>query len=136
MTSLHQPTNDLHKSYCDALGIQLALSMATERMWLESHNQGLTPDDVKLCLEGRLKSNRINNYKFSLTLRSIAGDDEAVANCMNEAAIARATARIKVMDAGKASVLKATHRPTEMPSTPAKAIGDVKLLSDLRKAAS
>ncbi len=126
---------DLHDAYCSALAIELPLTMTFERWWLAASNNGLTPDHVRLCVKERLRFNLGNSFKKGLELRHLIRDEDDVAIMLNEAAVVRANTRIKVMEPAKASVLRATGRSDEVPTSEAKRVGDLELIERLRRAA-
>lgn len=132
MTSLHSQINSLHQAYLDATGYELALNMVTERFWLTAHQWGITPDDVKLVVKGRIKRNLTLNYKRSLLIHRLVGDEECLAEFTNELAEIRAHMRKPVFDNGKVVVLEATGRETEPEQRPARHISEV--FETMRKA--
>lgn len=138
MTSLNTAVNELHEAYCSAMAIEpedLPMTLTFESWWLRASLSGVTCDHVRLVVKARLAFNRTSGMRKGIELRHLIRSDEDVAILMNEVAVIRATQRIKVLDAGKASVLRATHRPATAPEGEAKHVADIELVAALRKAA-
>ncbi len=64
-------------------------------------------------------------HEECLCIRNIAGTEEAVANALEEVAVVKAKMRVKVFDAGKREVLRATGRSDEPEQGRAVPISDV-----------
>ena len=103
----------LHQAYCDATGYELSLNSSSERIWLAVHRFGFSADDVKLIVKGRVKRNQSLQFKMSLLIHRIFGDEDDLAVAANELAEIKALMRKPKFDAGKVTVLAATGRPTE-----------------------
>lgn len=137
MTSQNPQVNALHQAYCEAMGLDsLELHMADERRWLCAVMEGLTPDNLKLVIHERRKGVLKEERRAgSLLIRNLCGSDEMVADVMNEVAVIRARMRVRVMDQGKASVLRATGRSDEVQQE-AKKVNLPLVMEALRKAAN
>lgn len=122
--SMHTP-QQLHQAYQDSTGYELAINAYTERLWYEAARWGVTPDDVKLVIKARIKRNLTQQFKSSLLINRLIGDEADLAQFTNELAAIRAEMRKPVYDAGKVTVLKATHRPTEPPPADAKHVSEI-----------
>lgn len=135
MESCDERINELHLAYCESMGLDnLELHIADERRWLSAVLAGLLPDDLKLLIHERRKGIiKEERRAASILVRNICGTDEAVADALNEVAVIRARMRVKIMDKGKASVLRATGRVAEVSDNEAKPVGE--LIQQLRKAA-
>lgn len=111
------------------------MTMCYERWFSLAHHDGITPEGLALCIAARKRFNVASSCKKSLLLHRLLRDEEDRAIVLNEIAEAMALMRVRVMDPGKASVLRATGRPDAPPQDEAKLVADSKLLQDLRKAA-
>lgn len=112
---MNEQVQKLHQAYCDTLGIQLVLNPCFISWWANASNMGVTPDDIRLCLEHRIKLNSKREFQFrqGLEIRHLCRNSESIASMLNEAAVLRAAQRKKVFPPGKVEVLKATGRETE-----------------------
>lgn len=135
MTSQNESVNQLFRAYCEAMALDnLELHIVDERRWLSAVLAGMTPDDLKLVIKERMKGIAKDERRAAcLYVRNLCGSDEAIADVMNEVAVIRARMRIKVMDKGKAAVLRATGRSDEPKTSDARPIGDY--IGELRKSA-
>lgn len=134
MNSANQAVNLLHETYCSCMALDLPLHPADERRWLSAVLAGVEPDMIRLVITERRKRIREGvRFPESLYIRNLVGSDEAIADMMNEAAVIQANARIKVMDKGKASVMRATGRSVEVGQSEAKPVGHY--IVQLRRAA-
>lgn len=125
-------------AYNHATGYEMPMNVSVERWICEAIAEGLTPEDVTLSIQSRKQFNARNSAQKSLMLHRMlmSSDDRAVV--LNEAAEVRARRRVRVMDAGKAEVLRATGRPDTLPSPEAKHVSEtqvIKAIEALRKAA-
>ncbi len=106
--------NGIHDAFCGAIGYEVPLHGCTERYWFEALKMGMTPDDVRLVVKGRLQRIRDGvRHPESLYIRNVVGSEEAISNALEEAAAIRAKMRIKTFSPGKAEVLRATGRSDE-----------------------
>jgi hypothetical protein len=140
MISANDKVNALHAAYTAVSGRETPLMPHWERGWLIASSYGLTPEDVRSVFpeRKRLVSKGAANggrHAACLSLRNWIQDEEEIANLLDECHELRARKRVRVMDSGKADVLRATGRPTEVPSEPAKQAGELDLMKALRKAA-
>lgn len=134
MNSVNSGVNLLHEAYCACMALELPLQAADERRWLNAVLAGMTPDDLKLVIKERMKGiSKDERRAACLYVRNLCGSDEAIADVMNEVAVIRARMRVKVMDKGKASVLRATGRSDEISTPGARPIGEY--IGELRKSA-
>ena len=125
MDSISPAINSIHAAYCEALGYQFNMMQRHERGWYDALKYGMTPDDVKLVIKNRQARIKIGVRRDECILwRNIAGSEDAISDVIEEAASLRARMRIKVIPSGKAEVLKATGRPTELEQSSSKPIGD------------
>ena len=138
MISQSQAVNRLHQIYCQAMFLDdFELNMADERRWLAAADEGLTPDDLKLLIKDRLQGIRKDQRRPAcVCVRNICGSEEAIADALNEVAMIKARMRVKVLPRGKAEVLRATGRDDAPSTSEAKAVGDIALIQQLRKAAN
>lgn len=136
MTSLNPQANALLDAYNAAMSLDLPMNAAYERWLCEAHGIGLTAEDFALAIRSRLKFNANSGCKKGLLLHHFCMGVDNIAVTLNEAAVVRSQQRIKVVDAGKAEVLRATHRPATAPEGEAVRAGNLKLIQDLRDAAA
>lgn len=126
MTSANPAVSALHSAFCDATGRALQMTYTGERYWLECHNEGLTPGDLRAVILHRKAAIKAGDRKPScLAIRNICGSSEAILDVLDEAAMLRAKARKKTLPPGKASMLRQTGRSDAMPEMPPKAVWDV-----------
>lgn len=136
MDSANPAISRLHQAYNTAMGLDLPMTACYERWYFEALKLGLTVEHVEICVASRLKFNREHpGHKKGLELKHLIRSEDDVAVVLNEVAVVLAQRRIKVMDSGKASVLRATGRSDAPPQDEAKLVADSKLIQDLRKAA-
>ena len=114
----------LHTAYCEAAALELALNCHSERLWFDALKWGVTPDDVRLVVKHRIKQNQIGRVTYSLKLSVLIGGEDRLAEFSNELALIRAEMRKHKHPPGKAEVLQATGRPTEI-EQPARIAADV-----------
>lgn len=121
------PIESLHAAYCEAMGLELRINPAFERYWFDAINSGLEPDDLKLVIKARIKKNFSfePRYQSQLTIKKLVGDEDRLAEVINEAAMIRANMRKKTYTTDKSSVLRATGRADEPPTQEAKSVKDV-----------
>lgn len=136
MTSLNENINTLFQAYLLAMGMEMPLNMAFERYLFQAIKEGVTAlmmtDVVR---ERRVRIGQGVRNKECLKLRNLIGDDEALADFINEAAMISALKRKKVMDPTRASVLRQSGRSDQGPSPEPRSAADVDLIKQLRKAA-
>lgn len=135
MMSINKDVTLLHASYCTAMALDLPMNMVHERQWLLGHLAGLTPDDVRLVLLDRLKFNRSGPYKKGVLIHHLVGDEERIAVTLNEAAVLKASMRIKLMEPAKAQVLRQSGRSDAAATPDAVKVDAIPLLDALRRAA-
>lgn len=141
MLSANLQVNNLHEAYCEARGLtteDLPMNMTFERWWLNALQFGVTPDDLKLCMKGRIRFNQTSSLKKALALHSLIKSEDAVAVVVSEAAEERARMRKPTHGAGKSEVLNATGRGSEIAQPDARPAREiiVNLADQMRRAAS
>lgn len=133
--------NQLHASHLKANSIDpalLPLNMAFERAWFEAMNNGVTPEMIEAVIAYRLQRIKIGVRNPECTrLRNLVGNDEKIAELLEDWAFLQSRKRMKIMDPARASVLRATGRSDQLPDRPAKPAAEVlaKLAEEFRKAA-
>ncbi len=133
MNSINPEINALHAAWCEAIGYEVRQMARHERGWRDALACGLTPDCVRLVVKARQARIRAGvRHDECLLFRNIAGSEEAIADVLEEAAAIRAKLRVKVVPAGKAAVLRATGRPAEPETGPARPMAEV--IEAMRKA--
>ena len=115
----------LHQAYCEATGFDLALNAHSERLWFNALAWSITPDDVRLVVKGRIKRNQTLQYKLSLHLNKLIGDESDLAQFTNELAEIRAHMRKPVFNPGKKEALEATGRSGEPEPPKVKHINEI-----------
>jgi hypothetical protein len=125
MISFNPQVNQLHAAFCEASGKESMLMPHFERCWLEMLNYGVTPDDVKLVVKGRLKKNMTKGYNFSIALIKLIDGDANQANFMDELAEIRAAMRKPTHNPAKVQVLRESGRSGEIEQGPARSLGDL-----------
>ncbi len=134
MQSLNPDINAIHQAYCEATACELPMLPQFERQWFEAMKLGMTPDCVRMVVKSRLKRVAQEARRpESLLLRNFCGSEEAIGDVIQEAAMLRATMRIKVFTTGKAQALRDTGRPDAPEQGPMRHISEV--LGEMRKAA-
>ena len=133
MDSINPEINAMHWAYCEALGYEFPLLPNMERGWSDALKIGMTPECVRMVVKDRQARIKAGVRKPEcLMFRNIAGSEEAIGDVMQEAAAIRAKMRVKVVDSGKAQVLRATGRSAEPEQSTAKPISEY--IEALRKA--
>ncbi len=130
MQSISPEINEIHQAFCEALGYEVPLR---ERQWYEALKMGMTSEDIKLVV--RFRKERIKagvRHDECLFFRNIAGNEDAIADVLEESAMLRARMRIRVVPAGRADVLRATGRSDEPESERVHPISEV--IAAMRKA--
>ena len=117
------PIRRLHGLYQDASGLLVSLSMPRIEMWRIWMSKGWLEEDLKLTMrmlirkaEGRVRILRVFRFEYFIGMPERFEEDLAEA---------RALARVRHENPGKAAVLRATHRPVQQFFGDAKPIGDV-----------
>lgn len=136
MESLNPHVNALFRAYCEAKNLEgLEMNQYFERKIAEAMVMGLTPADVVAVIRARQRAIRDGSRRHeSVLFRNIFGD-ESTGDVLDEAADLRSKQRIKPMDSARQSILKQTGREEKAKETSVKPVGEVSLLSILRKAA-
>jgi hypothetical protein len=106
--------SELHQAYCAAVGYEVALTLQRIFAWEAWKARGWTKDDLLLVIS-HLKSKIRAGRKWDSCLRFYQLICR-LEDFEEELCAARALARKPKMDAGKAQVLRATHRPDEPPA--------------------
>lgn len=136
MDSINPAVNALFQAYLLAMGMEMPLNCAFERYLFEALREGVTPlmmaDVVR---ERRVRIGQGVRNKECLKLRNLIGDEEALADFINEAAMIAALKRKKVVEACRASVLRQSGRSDQSPSPEPRSAADVELVKKLREAA-
>lgn len=136
MDSINPAVNALFSAYLLAMGMEMPLNMAFERYLFSAIKEGVTPlmmaDVVR---ERRVRITQGVRYQESLKLRNLIGDDGAIGDFINEAAMIAALKRKKVVEACRASVLRQSGRSDQSPSPEPRSAADVELVRKLREAA-
>ncbi len=133
MESINPAVNFLHASYNHARHLEVPMQMAHERAWFNGLQAGITPEmvaDVIRHREQRIKAG-VRNIEC-LLIRNLCGDDEKIADFIEEAYMLAARKRIRVLDPGRAQVMRATGRSVEVPEQPAKHVSE-SLINALRQ---
>lgn len=111
--------DQLHKSFCEVTGRELRMNPTFTRWWYDAIAYGVTPEMVTSVMEARMKREYSTaGMKFHcMSLSHCIGNDDRLAQFVDEAAQIAATKRKRVFVPGKAQVLRDTGRPDE-PETP------------------
>lgn len=134
MISFNPQVNELMRAYNESSGQECPLMAHFERCWLEMLNHGVTPDDVKLVIKGRIKANMEQpNCRYSTKLIKLIDGDANQANFMNELAEIRASLRKPKHSPGKVTVLVDTGRSGEIEQPDARSMAT--LLDNLKRSA-
>lgn len=136
MISLNTDINTLFAAYLTAMGMEMPLNCAFERYLFEAIREGVTAlmmaDVVR---ERRVRITQGVRNKECLKLRNLIGDEESLADFINEAAMISALKRKKVVEVCRASVLRQSGRSDEIPSPEPRSAADLDLIKKLREAA-
>lgn len=112
MMDMNKVVGPLHKVYEDLSGLPVELSLNRIFAWERWKAKGWTEDDLRLVLS-HIK-NRSRSYpvwaKIHMMFTKLIADTENFAELLSEA---RAMARIRHVEPGKAKVLRATRRPAD-----------------------
>ncbi len=131
MESINSDINEIHQVLCETLGYQVPMR---ERMWFEALKMGMTSDCVKLVIKARRERIKAGvRHEECLLLRNIIGNEDAIADVIEEAAAIRAKMRVKVFSTGKAQALRDTGRADAPEQGPMRHISEV--MQEMRKAA-
>jgi hypothetical protein len=132
MISFNDQVNQLHAAYNEASAQECPLMPHFERCWVEMLSYGVTPDDVKLVVKGRLKKNLTKGYDFSISLNKLIDGDANQANFINELSQIKAGMRKPKHCPSKVAVLEQSGRSGEIEQGPARSLSE--LLAGMRKA--
>ncbi len=111
MESINPAINEIHQVFCESLGYQVPLR---ERQWYDALEMGMTSDDVKLVIRSRKERIKAGvRHDECLLLRNFIGNEDAIADVIEEAAMLRARIRVKVFSPAKREVLRAAGRSDE-----------------------
>lgn len=144
MESINPQITELHASYCIAMNMELPMTMLWERYWYDALQEGVTARMVEDVIKERRKRIKAGvRMQESLYLRNLIGDEAKIGDLLNEGHEIAARTRMKVVDACKGSVLKASGRPewyenreqVVAPQEQNTSRPVSELISDLRKAA-
>lgn len=115
----------LHAAW-ESAAAQEVNARATERIFLEAHNMGFTPDDVKIAVKFLIRfNNRSEGAKFRINVFKIVGDLEsfaalvAEARAMNRNQRKEPTPKDKIIDL-RERVIEPDAAPQADTSVPAK----------------
>jgi len=102
----------LHSTYCRLTGLQMRWSYEIESVWYGWWKETNTEADLELTIRylNRLYAKRPDILASCLRLRRLIGDTLFFSQMLAEA---RKIIRVKEQNAAKASVLRATGRPTD-----------------------
>lgn len=136
MDSINPDVNSLFHAYNSAMGLDLMMNGAFERWLTEASNAGLSPEDFELAIRARQKFNSQGGFRKGTLLHHFVMGEDAIGITLNEAAVAKAQLRVRVMESAKASVLRQTHRPTDLPQKDPEQAKEIlkRGMEDLRKA--
>lgn len=136
MDSANPKIMELFRAYCEAKNLEgLEMNQYFERRIAEAMVMGLRPEDVTAVIRARQRAIREGSRRHeSVLFRNIFGD-ESSGDVLDEAADLRSKQRIRPMDAARRSILKQTGREEKATETPAKPVGEVSLIDQLKRAA-
>ena len=103
---MNQEVNLLHAAYNNARQLKVPMQMAHERFWWNGLQAGITPEmvaDVIRHREQRIKAGV--RHVESLMIKNLCGDQERIADFIEEAFMLAAKKRLKVMDSARAEVM-------------------------------
>jgi hypothetical protein len=127
MISFNDQVNQLHAAFLSARGLDpddLPLDPCSERQWLQAHNWGIKPDDVKLVVKARMKLNAAGG-KWSLHIRRLVGDEDDLSQFKMELAEIKAGMRKPTHNPAKALVLVQSGRSGEIEQGPARNLAQI-----------
>ena len=122
----------LFSAYTSALDLRLPCNASFERYLFNAVKAGVTPEMLRDVIRNRQKLKANGTRDYGLKLTNLIGDEDRIADLLNEAAMLEALKRKKSMDHNRASVLRQTGRSTVAPETPAKPLGEVVKNFDLQ----
>jgi hypothetical protein len=134
MISFNDQVNQLHAAFLSARGLDpddLPLDPCSERQWLQAHQWGISPDDVKLVIKARMKLNAAGG-KWSLHIRRLVGDEDDLSQFKMELAEIKAGMRKPKHCPSKVAVLEQSGRSGEIEQGPARSLSE--LLAGLKAA--
>lgn len=112
-----QTIQEMFNAYNQATGYDVPFNVVWERQLWEAAKIGLTADLLLLAVKERLRGVGAGDRKPACVMpRNLIATDDAVNELLCEAYALMAKRRIKVMDAGRAEVMRMTGRPTELPT--------------------
>lgn len=108
----HQRLKILHAHYCRLTGLELRWSYEVESCWFGWFKEMNTVEDLELTIKylNRLYQKRPDILASCLRLRRLIGDTLFFSQMLAEA---KKIIRVRTENEAKASVLRATGRPTE-----------------------
>lgn len=127
MQSLNPQINELHAAFCRATDRELQINPAFERWYRDSLQYGLTPEILQEVMASRMKReySTFSMKLHSCSLRYAIGDEERLAQLLDEAAALQSTKRKRVFTPGKAQALQDTGRSGEPEAAPARHVSEV-----------
>ncbi len=127
----------LHAAFCEASGQELKILPAHEFWWKCAQDDGISPEDVRMWIAHMVKENlkREPRYRTQIKIRYLISTPEYRARLAEDVAEIKSRLRVKVMNPGRAEVMRATGRSDETITEEARHIRDVELIANLRKAA-
>ena len=121
MQSINIDITRLHASFNQATGFNVPMTMVSERRWFEAIKSGVTAEQVAEVIAYRQKRIIAGvRHPESIFIRGLVGDDERIADFIEEACMLQAKKRhqLKVMEPARASVLRVTGRSDQVPEQP------------------
>ena len=103
----------LHAAYCAATGFAVELTMQRMFAWEPWAARGYGPDDIRALVRHHKDQGRAGRPMRSLLFRNLIAGIAAVESAEEDLAMLRARSRVPAVDAGRASVLRATGRPED-----------------------
>lgn len=127
MLSINPAINALHQAFCEATGRALPLNPAFERWWFDALRYDITPAMVRTVMASRMSREYSSpTLRFHcLSLKCLIGDDQRLAQFVDEAAQLAALRRKKLFAPGKAQALRATGRADEPEPARARHVGEI-----------
>lgn len=121
-----QTIQEMFSAYNRATGFNVPFNVVWERQLWDAAKIGLTAEMVFMVVSERMRGVGRGERKPACVMpRNLVATDDAVNEVLCEAYALMARKRMVVVDPARASVLSATGRSAEPPSTPAKAARDV-----------
>lgn len=133
MTDPRVTIQQLHQLYVEVTGHAVSLGFDRERAWFDFLARGFTEDDLRLVIE-KIKSGirRGERRPAALKFHNLIVQLDYFEEDLCEA---RAIARVKRVNPGRAAVLRATGRDDRPPTEEAKPVSEValKVLRDFKE---